>query len=245
MKKILCILIFGTFFLFSSLFEERPAFAQNAHSPMTNFLIDQSKPYVYLEIDHIGPRKPLIAGEPTVGLWMRLRNNCNLPIVIVAFGKKLSTSSSGSLNLVDEVMPTPPAPTGDTVGTAILYQPDQEGLTDIFVNPNGNEAAVRGAEDAAREMHKLKENKRPHGYNSGVQPGVERIKVVPPGGIVTFGVPISHVAESWHFEIPFRLAIKHQDKFRQPYSYVSFFWDDLSPADRSTIRHAELTSQDH
>jgi hypothetical protein len=49
------------------------------------FVIDESKPYVYLKFDHIGSREPANSEESTKGLWLRLVNNCNLPIKISVF----------------------------------------------------------------------------------------------------------------------------------------------------------------
>jgi hypothetical protein len=57
--------------------------------------------------------------------------------------------------------------------------------------------------------------------------------VVPPGGEILFSVPSNHVSKSWHFEIPFRFALKHDGPIRQPYSYAAFFWEDLPEAYRT------------
>lgn len=47
-----------------------------------NFVIDDTKPYVYIKFDHVGTRKPSNDWESTKGLWLRLVNNCRLPISI-------------------------------------------------------------------------------------------------------------------------------------------------------------------
>ena len=49
------------------------------------FVIDESKPYVYLKFDHFGDREPANNGESSKGLWLRLVNNCSLPIKISVF----------------------------------------------------------------------------------------------------------------------------------------------------------------
>lgn len=49
------------------------------------FLLDSSKPYVYLTYDHIGPRTLHAEGQETVGLWLRIVNNCRIPIAIGTF----------------------------------------------------------------------------------------------------------------------------------------------------------------
>ncbi len=51
-----------------------------------DFVLDHSKPYVYLAFDHIGPRKPILEGEDPSGLWLRVVNNCRVPISIGTYG---------------------------------------------------------------------------------------------------------------------------------------------------------------
>jgi hypothetical protein len=57
-----------------------------SQSSATHFVIDKSKPYVYLKFDHLGPREPLKYGESSKGIWLRLVNNCYLPIRIRVYG---------------------------------------------------------------------------------------------------------------------------------------------------------------
>jgi hypothetical protein len=42
--------------------------------------LDSSRPYVQIVFDHFGKRIPVFDGEPSVGIWLRLYNNCILPI---------------------------------------------------------------------------------------------------------------------------------------------------------------------
>ena len=67
-----------------------------------NFEIDASKPYVYIKFDHLGDRKPVNDEESTKGLWMRLVNNCRLPIEVNGLG--LGTGDPG-VALEFEVVP--------------------------------------------------------------------------------------------------------------------------------------------
>lgn len=68
-----------------------------------NFEIDESKPYVYIKFDHFGDRKPVNDWESTKGLWLRLVNNCRLPIGVSVLG--LGTGDPGvAVNF--EVVPT-------------------------------------------------------------------------------------------------------------------------------------------
>jgi hypothetical protein len=190
----------------------------------SSFLLDSSKPYVYLEVDHVGQREPLLQGEPTVGLWLRLKNNCALPVVIVMLKGSLEKLNP---SVMDEVVPNPPQAKGDTTGSGIIYKVEQEGLTDVFVTPNQDEAEVRGAEGGSNSV--------PRGYNGGQEPGVPVLTVVPPGGEISFSVPNNHVGKTWHFEVPFRFALKREGPIRQPYSYVAFFWEDLPEKYRTVV----------
>jgi len=64
-------------------------FGANAFSQVlkpSDFVIDPSKPYVYLKFDHIGPRKPHQDGEINTGLWLKVVNNCRIPILFRASG---------------------------------------------------------------------------------------------------------------------------------------------------------------
>ncbi|MGA3032288.1 MAG: hypothetical protein ABSD70_03340, partial [Terracidiphilus sp.] len=49
-----------------------------------NFKVDDWKPYVYIDFDHLGERKTADDWGSTHGLWLRLRNNCKLPITVRA-----------------------------------------------------------------------------------------------------------------------------------------------------------------
>jgi hypothetical protein len=64
--------------------------ATGAQKSGSNFVIDPSKPYAYLEFDHVGKRQPLSRHEPDRGLWIRLVNNCRLPITVGTFDSEAS-----------------------------------------------------------------------------------------------------------------------------------------------------------
>lgn len=64
-----------------------------ADDNISNFVIDPSRPYVYLTFDHIGPRKPTQVNDSNVGIWLRLVNNSHIPLVVVTFG--LTTGDPG------------------------------------------------------------------------------------------------------------------------------------------------------
>jgi hypothetical protein len=85
-------------------------------TPSNEFIIDRTKPYVYIKFDHIGPRAPVQRGEVNVGLWLRVVNNCRLPIVFASF--KMPAGEMG-VGLADETVETEP--------TLQIYSTAEEG----------------------------------------------------------------------------------------------------------------------
>jgi|WetSurMetagenome_2_1015567.scaffolds.fasta_scaffold57805_1 hypothetical protein len=55
---------------------------ENAALP---FLLNSSKPYVYLEFDHAGDRMPIYPNESKKGIWLKFVNNCRIPVTIKTF----------------------------------------------------------------------------------------------------------------------------------------------------------------
>lgn len=195
-----------------------------------SFVIDKQKPYVYLKVDHVGSREPLIKGESAQGIWLHLFNNCKIPIVVVEV-ETPDKRSIGSIILEDEVVLDPRFPVGDTAQFSAAHHVGTPDITDILLFPNFNEAATYSAEV---ERHGL-DNRiaqliaaRPHGYNGGNPPGNRKLRVISPGEEIYFSIPIDHVSSLWHFDIPFRLALEHDVFTKPPYSYVAFYSWDLS-----------------
>jgi len=130
------------------------AFAQSGS--VRDFVIDQTKPYVYLKFDHIGPRKPVQDGEGDTGIWLRVVNNCRIPIVFVSFN--MPTGNPG-VGLMDEVLDTEPM-------MQIYYSAEEE-------------------KEAQRQEQLRKLKQKPTGYTfetAGVvrvQPGKEILFSVP------------------------------------------------------------------
>jgi hypothetical protein len=79
--------------------------APTAQQESQSFVRDASKPYVYIKFDHTGPREPLSPDEPTSGLWLRLVNNCRVPIIIGIFNP--GTGDPG-IGLFDNIIPIRP-----------------------------------------------------------------------------------------------------------------------------------------
>src|ERR1700730_11975372 len=67
-----------------------------------SFVIDTTKPYAYVKFDHVADRKPLSSNESPKGLWLRLVNNCRIPIIVAIFNP--GTGDPG-VGIYDEVVP--------------------------------------------------------------------------------------------------------------------------------------------
>jgi hypothetical protein len=223
MKLLWSTLVLTLCFLSSTVHAQKVA-EKNLES---GFLIDPSKPYVYLEFDHVGPRKPLRHDEPHMGIWLHLKNNCRVPIVIMAAFEIPSDIPGKAAMVVDEVVGDPHDFGGDGVGGGILALPGAKEMTDIVIFPNRNEAEVRSAEKTGMDKESAV---RPYGYNLGYEPLASALTIIAPGKQVLFSVPANHVSETWHFEIPFRFALPNKSRIRPPYSYVAFYQEDLDRA---------------
>lgn len=206
--------------------------------PISDFRIDRSKPYVYLVVKSVGPRKPLDVDEPTTGITLQLKNNCTVPISIVTF-----TSANGLVDgvyqVMDEVIPNPLAEGEQPGSGATGVKTGQKDLTDIILWPNQTEEELRAAASesarlSANPAHKV-EFPRPHGYTDQLVLGRKDLTVIPPGGMASFSYPANHLGQTWHLEIPFRLALERRSSIRPPYSYVALFLEDLSEGDRGSI----------
>lgn len=68
--------------------------ASTVFAQPNSFVLDTSKPFVYLKFDHVGSRKPAREGEAKRGMWLRLVNNCRLPISVLTFD--LGTGDPGT-----------------------------------------------------------------------------------------------------------------------------------------------------
>src|SRR6202048_1797397 len=202
------------------------------------FAIDPTKPYVYLAVEQIGPRQPLRRDESGQGIWLRLVNNCRIPIVVVAL-KSFEEQSPKIIGLEDEVVINSLLPIGDTVQFGVTQIPGRDDFSDILLRPNTNEAISYAAEAEARDGDGHKPSQiysgRPRGYNGINSPGHREITLILPGEELPFSVPADHVSSLWHLEIPFRFALPHVRSGWQPSSAVPLFWEDLPNAYRNGL----------
>ena len=162
-----------------------------------DFVLDQSKPYVYLKFDHIGPRKPFQDGEGNTGLWLRVVNNCRIPIVLEGFST--GTDEPG-VGLMDEVVETEPV--------LQIFSPDEE-------------KRIRRQE----KLRKSKLRHKPKGYSTEtygvaqVEPGNDILFSVPLNHV--------DVDNDWYMRVKFALYLNKSSIVVGPFTYLPFYESDI------------------
>lgn len=168
--------------------------------PMSDFVLNPSKPYVYLQFDHVGPRKPLHEGEDNVGLWLRIVNNCREPITVPTFGLPAGDPGVGVL---DEVVP-------DILTTSVSA--DSDGI-DLSEGSTSTAAPVSP------------KDRPPQGYSAEVF----SMTHVLPGKDLLFNVPLNHVSNKWFMRVRFILDVDKPSLGTGPYTYLNFFKTQIPP----------------
>lgn|SRR5437879_6402160 len=144
-----------------------------------DFLIDVNRPFVYVKFDHIGPGIPRTPTEPNSRIWLRLKNNCRIAILVRANGVP-DESPKDEVGLEWEVVPNPTIQGMVSFSTSGKDEP-QTGLN----------AETQKSEKATDEV--------PRGYMEEVA----SLVTIGPGQEIRFSMPINHLSERWHVEIPF------------------------------------------
>jgi hypothetical protein len=209
------------------------AVAQRKHvkspPPREIFLIDLSKPYVYLQIDHIGPREPRGENEPKEGIWLRLDNNCIVPIVVRTFGVP-PHSPSGEIGVLDNVVANSESYAGIS-STRFPAASTEPNWTAILGRPT-SKTSHKNSNESVPSPHESGPSKMPHGYMLDAS----SLVTIYPGKSIYFSLPRNHVSSKWHAEIPFWFDLKVKSTIRSAYNYVALYEDDVvtetAPQDR-------------
>jgi len=134
---------------------------------------------VYIKFDHIGPGTPRSTAEPNSRIWLRLRNNCRIAILVRANGVP-DESPKDEVGLEYEVVPNP----------AIRGMVRLSGLDSdkrkALVSKNSQNSGAKGDE-----------------IPSGYMEEVASLASIGPGEEILFSMPVNHLSERWHVEIPF------------------------------------------
>lgn len=191
MKKLACILILAVATMY-------------AQTPDTSFVLDGTKPYVYLQFDHVGPRKPVHEGEPSTGLWLRIVNNCKVPISVRSYG---TTTGDIGTGVFDEVIPA------------------QQGLT---VQADSGEIPLSTDERPTQKTTNEPSAKMPEGYSAELS-SVTRVL---PGKSLLFSVPRNHVSRDWFLRVKFALAVSKPSVGTGPFTELDFFNEQIPASSR-------------
>ncbi len=144
-----------------------------------DFLIDVNRPFVYVKFDHIGPGIPRTPTEPNSRIWLRLKNNCRIAILVRANGVP-DDSPKDEVGLEYEVVAKPAIR-----GMVLISTPDAH-------KPESRETGSTHSSDT-------RSDEIPSGYMEEVASSVS----IGPGQEILFSMPINHLSERWHVEIPF------------------------------------------
>src|ERR1700690_773638 len=145
------------------------------------FIVNQQRPFTYLQFDHIGKGTRFNEDEPIYRIWFRLVNNSRVPIVIRTFGVP-DGSPAGECGLFHNVVANPPV-NGISGGL-------------ILDSGAGQKPAEKPAVTAAM----------PSGYDGDVSSTAS----LGPSESLLFSVPVNHLSDKWHIEIPFRFDLPHK-----------------------------------
>jgi hypothetical protein len=152
--------------------------AQSSKTGGTDFLIDVNRPFVYVNFDHIGLGIPRDTTEPKSRIWLRLRNNCRLGIVVRANGVP-DDSPKDEVGLEYEVVANP--------------------ATNVVSFSASSADKRESGQSGNSQTAKTKSDEIPRGYMGEVASSV----TVGPGQEILFSMPINHLSKRWHVEIPF------------------------------------------
>jgi hypothetical protein len=172
------------------------------------FLFNRERAFSYLQFDHVGKGTRFDESEPPYRIWFRLVNNCRVPIVIRTFGVP-DGSPVGEVGLLHNVVPSP------------LYN-------GVSVGPIlGSGTSPKLAENPVITAP------MPNGYHSDVSSRA----TLRASESLLFSIPVNHLSETWHIEIPFRFDLPHKRPSHyeeniggQPHMTIGYWLSDL-PAD--------------
>jgi len=169
-----------------------------AQDKTEQFVIDASKPFAYIKFDHVADRKKPSPDESPKGLWLRLVNNCRVPIAVTANGPE-----AGEPGVTIEY---------DVVQISILGMPHLGRFPDSL-----------GSSHPAQESTPDVNAKPPRGYSIEVGSSL----TIPPGEDLLFSVPLNTVSPSWFLQIPFHFQLPGARTVQPPTILVDFGWQNL------------------
>lgn len=169
-----------------------------------SFVLNPSKPYVYIQFDHVGPRTPIQEGEGNVGLWLRIVNNCRQPILVPTHGLPSGDPDPGAV-VLDEIVPN--------VVTKQVWANYGTGIVPGGAPPEGSTAKP--------------EMRPPRGYSADAE--VFSMTRVLPGKNLLFSVPLNHVSNQWFMRVRVVLDVNGPSVAPKPRTDLEFFDFQIPP----------------
>lgn len=185
-----------------------------------DFLIDANKPFVYVKFDHIGPGAPRTDDEPASRIWLRLANNCRMPIVVRANGVP-DESPEDEVGLEYDVVPNRP-----------VYMVSFSRYSRPRLLQRTSQGAVARQKESEPKTPKI-----PRGYMEEVASTIS----IDPGEEILFSMPVNHLGKRWHVEIPFEFDLPAGKGPRdpktggEPVMVVEYTLWDLPPESQAGI----------
>ena len=190
-------------------------FARAQATPKVDFVIDPNHQYVYLKFDHIGPGIRRDGHESATRVWVRLMNNCNVPIVVGENGTP-DGSPKDERQIMYKVVPT--------IMPNLIFSSNL---------PGG------GSKEDRPKLANEATEKIPRGYMEEVG----STEIVAPGEGILFSIPLNHLVEKrWHVEIPYTFDLprgkgSHDDNAGgEPEMVLAYDWYDLPAKSRAALK---------
>jgi hypothetical protein len=183
------------------------------------FVIDENKPFVYVRFDHTGPGIPRDEDEPATRIWLRLVNNCRVPIVVTANGVP-DKSPKEEVGLRYRIVANPPV-----YGLPRVIYRDASG--EKSEDHKANDWSDSDEQTAAMPRNDLVD--------------VASFISIRPGEQILFSMPVNHLGKHWHVEIPFEFELPggkgpREDKTGGiPLMRVDYGLYDLPPQEQTQI----------
>lgn len=141
-------------------------------------------------------------GCPTVSpcLVIQLKNNLRQGIIVTGY---LNPRDSGKRysGLEDQVVQDEAKPGTEPLSGIVLADEKAKAFLDAVNLPNREAQQREAIRRSGTELYSTLAV--PHGFNSGIQPGITKLLYVNPGSSLEFKIPANHVGPYWHVEIPY------------------------------------------
>jgi hypothetical protein len=166
-----------------------PVSPQNASDP-TRFVIDANRAFIYLRFDHIAKGPKRSDAEPDLRIWLRLVNNCNVPIDLRTYGTP-EGGPTEEVGVMDEVVENP--------RPRIEITASSPGPETTSTNSTPGDSRALPSQSELEVKASPAPEKMPDDYWYELGSGM----TLQPGKEVLFSIPVNQLGKRWHIQIPF------------------------------------------